>query len=72
MDTEAWLKQKVLGKLDANIEARQYLRGYDNAPLGLDFTQPGATPEFKAAVSKAIDEWRAAHPGIDVSIPWAP
>jgi hypothetical protein len=39
----------VVGKLNSYTRARQYLTGYENAPLGLDFTQPGATPEFKAA-----------------------
>jgi hypothetical protein len=71
MDTPSWVQKNVVGKLDSYTRARQYLPGYENAPLGLDFTQPGATPEFKAAVEQAVDQWKAANPGVPVTVRWA-
>ena len=72
MDTPSWVQKNVVGKLNSYTRARQYLTGYENAPLGLDFTQPGATPEFKAAVEQAVEEWKAANPGVPVTVRWAP
>lgn len=71
MDTPGWVEKNVAGKLNSYTRARQYLPGYENAPLGLDFTQPGATPEFKAAVEQAVDQWKAANPGVQVTVRWA-
>lgn len=71
MDTGKWVDKNVTGKLDSYARARQYLPGYENAPVGLDFTQPGATPQFKAAVEQAVEQWKASNPGIDVTVRWA-
>jgi hypothetical protein len=71
MDVGRWTQKNVNGKLDSYVRARQYMPGYENAPLGLDFTQPGATPQFKAAVEQAVDAWKADHPGVDVQVRWA-
>ena len=51
----------VTGKLDSYLRARQYMPGYEQAPLGLDFTQPGATPAFRAAVENAVSQWKAVN-----------
>lgn len=64
--------RNVNGKLDSYVRARQYMPGYENAPLGLDFTQPGATPAFKQAVEQAVEQWKSANPGVDVTVRWAP
>jgi hypothetical protein len=71
INTQNWVQKHVLRKLDSYVRARQYLAGYENAPLGIDFTQPGATPEFKAAVEQAVQQWKAAHPGVEVTVRWA-
>ena len=71
MNYQKWIAKNVDGKLDAYVRARQYLPGYTNAPIGMSFTEPGATPAFRSAVESAIDNWRAAHPGVDVRIRWA-
>jgi hypothetical protein len=71
MDPQKWCQKNVTKKLDSYFRARPYLQGYENAPMGLDFTEPGATPEFKAAVEQAVNDWKAAHPGVDVSVRWA-
>jgi uncharacterized protein YukE len=72
MNIQNWVQKNVHGKLDSYVRARQYLPGYENAPLGLDFTQSGATPQFKAAVEQAVDQWKASNPGVDVAVRWAP
>jgi hypothetical protein len=72
MNIPDWVQTNVTGKLDSYREAQQYMPGYENAPLGLRFTRPGATPQFKAAVQQAVDQWEAAHPGVPpVEVDWA-
>jgi hypothetical protein len=71
MDTQKWVQKNVVGKLNSYVRARQYLPGYENAPLGLDFTEPGATPEFRAAVEQSVAEWKSSNPGVDVTVRWA-
>ncbi|MEU9445778.1 putative T7SS-secreted protein, partial [Streptomyces sp. NPDC048304] len=71
MNYEKWIAKNVNGKLDAYLRARQYMPGYTDAPIGMSFTEPGATPAFRSAVESAIDSWRATHPGVDVRIRWA-
>jgi hypothetical protein len=71
MDTQAWVNKHVVTKLSSYVRARQYLPGWENAPLGLDFTEPGATPEFKAAVEQAVEQFKAANPGVQVTVRWA-
>jgi hypothetical protein len=72
MDAAKWVQKNVAGKLDSYVRARAYLPGYENASLGLDFTQPGATSEFKATVEEAVEQWKAANPGVPVTVRWAP
>ncbi|MEU6235634.1 putative T7SS-secreted protein [Kitasatospora sp. NPDC047058] len=71
MDPQRWVEKNVVKKLDSYLRARPYLEGYEDAPMGLDFTEPGATPEFRAAVEQAVGDWKTAHPGVDVSVRWA-
>jgi hypothetical protein len=71
MDSGKWVQKNVFGKLDSYLRARSYLPGYENAPLGLDFTEPGATPEFKEAVEKAASQWQSDNPGVEVKVRWA-
>jgi len=71
MDTQAWVNKHVVTKLSSYVRARQYLPGWENAPLGLDFTEPGATPEFKAAVEQAVEQFKTNNPGVQVTVRWA-
>ena len=76
MNIQSWVPKNVAGKLDSYLRARQYLPGYEQAPLGLplglDFTLPGATSAFRAAVEQAVDQWKTTNPGVDVTVRWAP
>ena len=42
INIQSWVQKNVTGKLDSYVRARQYMPGYERAPLGLDFTQPGS------------------------------
>ena len=72
INIQSWVQKNVTGKLDSYVRARQYMPDYEQAPLGLDFTQPGATPAFRAAVENAVSQWKAVNPGVDVTVRWAP
>jgi hypothetical protein len=71
MDTRVWIQDRLITKLNSYVEAREYLPGWEHAPFGVDFTKPGATVEFRAAVEQAVDQWKAENPGIDVTVRWA-
>ncbi|HTW01395.1 MAG TPA: hypothetical protein VMF87_13940 [Streptosporangiaceae bacterium] len=71
MDIPSWVQQNVTGKLDSYYQAREYMPGYANAPFEIEFTQPGATPQFQQAVEQAAAQWQAAHPGTPVTIQWS-
>ena len=66
---EAWVQRQIVPKLDKYVEARQYMPGYENAPLGVDLTE-GANPQLQQAVTQAVDNWKQAHPGVPVTVQW--
>lgn len=70
IDVQKWVGKNVVKKLDSYLRGRPYAQGYENAPFGIDFTEPGATPEFKAAVEQAVRDWEAKN-GVDVEVRWA-
>jgi hypothetical protein len=71
VNVDKWIAKHVFKKLDSYVRARPYMNGFENAPIGISFTEPGATPEFRAAVESGIAEWRAKHPDVDVRVRWA-
>jgi hypothetical protein len=70
-DVNKWVNKQVVNKMEAYIEARQHIAGYENAPIGIEFTTPGADPAFRAAVDKAIADLRVKHPGVEINVKWA-
>jgi uncharacterized protein YukE len=72
MNIPEWIEENVTTKLYKYDAARQYLPGYENAPIKLVFTEPGATPQFQTAVEEAVSDWQAANPGVQVSVEWTP
>lgn len=70
MNIPAWISENVDKKLDSYKRARQYAEGFENAQFGLDFTRPGATPQFKEAVEQAVADWEKKN-GVDVEVSWA-
>ncbi|WP_370010973.1 WXG100-like domain-containing protein [Nocardia cyriacigeorgica] len=71
-DVQKWVDKQVTKKLESYIDAQQYISGYENAPIGLEFTRAGVDPEFKAAVESAVSALRAKHPGVEIMVKWPP
>ncbi|MER6971125.1 putative T7SS-secreted protein [Nocardioides sp. NPDC000445] len=71
MDPDKWIDKHVNGKFERYMEARQHMPGYDNAPIGFDFTSPGMDPGFRAGVESAIEALRQANPGVDIRVRFA-
>ncbi|MFC6009461.1 hypothetical protein [Nocardia lasii] len=70
-DVDKWVAKQVEKKLGSYLEARQYIDGYEQAPIGLRFTTPGADPEFRSAVEAAVENMRAKNPGVQILVEWA-
>jgi hypothetical protein len=70
-DERAWIQKQVVDKFNRYLEARSYLPGYEDAPIGFDFTSPGVNPGFKAGIEKAISELRQANPEVTILVRWA-
>jgi hypothetical protein len=61
-----WIQEKVYNKFASYLEARSHMPGYENAPIGFDFTEPGAAPKFRAAVTAL----RTANPEVRIYLRW--
>ncbi|CAL9469121.1 hypothetical protein SUDANB171_02787 [Streptomyces sp. enrichment culture] len=70
INAEKWTKKHVLKKLDSYVRARSHLQGFEESPIGIHFTEPGATPEFRSAVESAVNKWRSDNPGVEVKVKW--
>jgi hypothetical protein len=55
-DPQAWAS-KLVGQLNRYLEARQYEPGWEDAPLGARFTEPGVDPALRAAVQGAVAQF---------------
>lgn len=71
LNVQKWIAKHVFKKLDAYVRARPYMPGFEDAPIGLSFTEPGATPQFRTAVESGIAEWLAKNPDVEVKLRWA-
>ncbi|OLT41248.1 hypothetical protein BJF85_24300 [Saccharomonospora sp. CUA-673] len=70
-DVDRWVEKHVEGKMERYVEARPHLPGYEDAPIGMRFTEPGADPTFQAAVEQGMDRVRGRHPDVDFRTEWA-
>jgi hypothetical protein len=68
---EQWLQRQVGQKFDKYLTARQYLPGYENAPIGFDFTNPRIDPRFREAVTQYVDQLRTDNPTVDIRLSFA-
>lgn len=71
MNVDNWVGKHVFKKLDSYIRARPHMQGFEDAPIGIRFTEPGATPGFKSAVESGVEKWLQSNPGVDVRVWWA-
>ena len=67
---DTWIGKHLDGKVNSYLDARQYLPGYEQAPIGFRFTTPGADPAFKTAVEDAVARLRAADPDVNIKLEW--
>ncbi|MEU3430489.1 polymorphic toxin-type HINT domain-containing protein [Streptomyces gardneri] len=65
---DAWITKQIDGKLKKYIEARQYMSGYENAPIGFRLTNPSIDPRFRSALESHIDRLRRENPGVDIRL----
>lgn len=72
MDIPDWVEKNVTTRLYKYEAAREFLPGFENAPIKLVFTEPEATPEFQSAVEDAVNYWKTVNPGVQVSVEWTP
>ncbi len=70
-DVDKWIAKQVEKKLGSYLDARQYIDGYEQAPIGLRFTSPDADPEFRSAVEAAVENMRTKNPGVQILVEWA-
>jgi hypothetical protein len=67
-DEEAWVDKHVTKKLSSYVEARQHLPGYENAPIGIRFTEPNVQRSLQREVEGAVTKFRQDNPGVDVRL----
>lgn len=70
-DPEVWIQKQIFAKFGRYLQARQYLPGYQDAPIGFDFTTPGVEPEFRTQVTQAVQSLREANPTVTIYLQWA-
>ncbi|MEV6674289.1 hypothetical protein [Streptomyces sp. NPDC051162] len=69
-DVDKWVDKQVEKKLRSYIEARQYIKGYEDAPIGLVFTESGVNPALRGPVEQRVRELRAEFPNIEIRLRW--
>lgn len=70
-DINKWVAKHIDKKFGSYLDARQYMPGYEQAPIGFRFTRAGATPEFRGAVEDAVNRLRASHPDVTIRLEWS-
>ncbi|MDN3241312.1 hypothetical protein [Glycomyces tritici] len=70
-DTGKWVDKHIEKKFNAYLRAQQYMKGYEDAPIGFKFTEPNADPAFKSAVEAKIAELQAQNPDVDIRLEWS-
>ncbi|MFH8586500.1 hypothetical protein ACH4GP_19180 [Streptomyces celluloflavus] len=70
IDIPKWVDKQVELKIRKYIEARKYISGYENAPIGLMFTDSAVVKSLRAPVEQRIRELRAEFPGVDIRLSW--
>ncbi|MEU5096952.1 RHS repeat-associated core domain-containing protein [Streptomyces sp. NPDC020996] len=69
-DNGAWIAKHITKKFNSYLEARKYLPGYEDAPIGFNFTKPGVEPGFRSAVEREISGLRNSNPGVEIKTEW--
>ncbi|WHM36533.1 hypothetical protein [Streptomyces sp. BPTC-684] len=70
VDIDKWVDKQVEKKIRSYIEARQYIKGYEDSPIGLAFTESGVNTALRTPVEQRIRELRAEFPEINIRLWW--
>jgi RHS repeat-associated protein len=68
--TAAWIEKNITQKFAKILDARQHLKGYEDAPVGFQFTRKGVDPAFKSAVESEITRLRGIYTDIKIYVQW--
>lgn len=67
----AWIAKHIDKKFNSYLRAQQYMEGYEDAPIGFNFTESGVDPDFKAQVEARIEQLQAENPEVDIRLDWS-
>ncbi|MGI5207880.1 hypothetical protein ACQEU6_40690 [Spirillospora sp. CA-108201] len=70
-DVGRWVAKHIDKKFSSYLDARQYIVGYEQAPIGFHFTSPGADPVFRSEVESAVERLRQAYPTEQILLEWS-
>ncbi|WP_433385068.1 hypothetical protein [Micromonospora sp. KLBMP9576] len=66
---DIWVEKQVDRKIRRYIEAQRHIKVYENAPLGLCFTDPGLPSWLRGPVEQRIRELRVEL-SADIRLEW--
>ena len=67
---QKWVAKSIYKKFADYVEARKYLCGYENAPIGFLFDEKPFDPALATAIENAIEALRKANPNITILLKW--
>lgn len=70
LDIEKWVSKQVIDKTERYLKARQYIAGYEQAPIVFRFTTPGVDASLRTGVERAVADLKIAHPNVTVRVEW--
>ncbi|WP_149261558.1 hypothetical protein [Actinomadura sp. K4S16] len=70
-DIGRWVAKHIDKKFSSYLDARQYMVGYEQAPIGFYFTTPDADPAFRSEVESAVERLRLAYPSEQILLEWS-
>ncbi|MEV6393295.1 hypothetical protein AB0M39_00645 [Streptomyces sp. NPDC051907] len=69
-DIDIWMDKHIGPKFRKYVQARQHIAGYENAPIGMKFTDASINPAFRGPIEKRVNELRKEFPNVDLLLEW--
>ncbi|CND72998.1 Uncharacterised protein [Mycobacterium tuberculosis] len=70
-DIGRWVAKHIDKKFSSYLDARQYIVGYEEAPIGFSFTSPDVDPAFRSEVESAVERLRLKYPDEQILLEWS-
>lgn len=67
---QSWVDDNVHTKFYKYLKARDYLEGYENAPIGFRFTTRDVDPALRREIEETVEILRERHPDVDIRLEW--